>query len=139
MTADSGLTLVEVGTVESPLAATDDAPRQPDEGAPAAWIVLRPEYAAAADGLAPGDRIVLLTWLHRADRSVLTTHPRGDRSRPLAGVFGTRSPARPNPIGLHEVTITERDGQRLRVDGLEAIDGTPVLDLKPVLAGPAQR
>lgn len=139
MTGDARPRLVSVGTVESSLTSTDDAPRQPDEGAPAAWVVLRPEYAAAADGLAPGDRIVLLTWLHQADRAVLTTHPRGDRTRPLAGVFATRSPARPNPIGLHEVTITERDGHRLRVSGLEAIDGTPVLDLKPVLGGQAQR
>lgn len=139
MTGDARPRLVPVGTVESSLTSTDDAPRQPDEGAPAAWVVLRPEYAAAADGLAPGDRIVLLTWLHQADRAVLTTHPRGDRTRPLAGVFATRSPARPNPIGLHEVTITERDGPRLRVSGLEAIDGTPVLDVKPVLGGQAQR
>lgn len=139
MTGDVRPTLVPVGVVESSLTSTDDAPRQPDEGAPGAWVVLRPEYAAAADGLAVGDRIVLLTWLHQADRSALSTHPRGDRTRPLAGVFSTRSPARPNPIGLHEVRLIQRDGPRLRVSALEAIDGTPVLDVKPVLAGAAQR
>ncbi|MFB9235812.1 tRNA (N6-threonylcarbamoyladenosine(37)-N6)-methyltransferase TrmO [Plantactinospora siamensis] len=122
-----------VGWVASPLADRGDAPRQADEGAPPARIVLRPELREAAAGLAAGDRMLVLTWLHRGRRDVLAVHPRGDTGRPRQGVFGTRSPDRPNPIGLHAVTLLAVDGDTLTVDGLEAIDGTPVVDLKPVL------
>ena len=125
-----------IGHVESTLVDRTDAPRQPDLGAPPAWLVLVPGMAAGMAGLAPGDEVVVLTWLHEAARDVLEVHPGGDTSRPLRGVFATRSPDRPNPIGLHTVTITElaTDGDvpRIRVDHLEAIDGTPVLDIKPV-------
>ena len=126
--------LSAVGRVESSLTETSGAPKQADEGAPGAWLVFEPAVAEALEGLEPGDEVLVLTWLDRADRSVLRVHPRGDRSRPLAGVFATRSPARPNPIGVHRVRIEEVDGRRVRVDALEAVDGTPVVDLKPVLA-----
>jgi tRNA-Thr(GGU) m(6)t(6)A37 methyltransferase TsaA len=122
-----------VGRVESPLADRADAPRQGDEGAPEAWLVLDPAVGDALDGLGAGSRIVVLTWLHEARRDVLRVHPRGDPSRPEVGVFATRSPDRPNPIGLHAVEVLAVEGSRLRVRGLEAIDGTPVLDIKPVL------
>jgi tRNA-Thr(GGU) m(6)t(6)A37 methyltransferase TsaA len=122
-----------VGRVESPLTDPAMAPRQGDEGAPAARIVFEPAVAAALDGIAAGDRLVVLTWLDRAARDVLRVHPRDDRSRPLAGVFATRSQDRPNPIGLHEVEVLAIDGVVLTVEPLEAVDGTPVLDLKPVL------
>jgi tRNA-Thr(GGU) m(6)t(6)A37 methyltransferase TsaA len=122
-----------VGHVESSLVDRADAPCQPDEGAPDAWLVLEEGYAAALEGLAPGDDVVLLTWLDRADRDTLAVHPRGDTARPVAGVFATRSPDRPNPIGLHDVHVLEVVGTRVHVRELEALDGTPVLDLKPVL------
>ena len=127
------VTLHPVGRIASPLTSRSDAPRQGDEGAPTARIVLDAAAGPAIEGLAVGDRIVVLTWLHLADRDTLVVHPRGDRSRPPAGVFATRSPDRLNPIGLHEVTVQAIDGTTLTVDGLEAIDGTPVLDLKPSL------
>ncbi len=126
--------LEPIGTVRSPLASLDDAPRQGDEGAPDARVEVVPQYAEALRGLAAGDRVVLLTWFHLADRDVLSVHPRGDLAREPAGVFATRSPARPNPIGLHEVTVLAVDGHVLSVSGLEAIDGTPVVDIKPVLS-----
>jgi tRNA-Thr(GGU) m(6)t(6)A37 methyltransferase TsaA len=129
----TGHTLRPVGRVESTLTDRAEAPRQPDEGAPDAWLVLDEEYAAALDGVVPGARLVLLTWLDRADRETLRVHPRGDADRPLAGVFTTRSPDRPNPIGLHDVEVLEVSGTRIHVRQLEALDGTPVLDLKPVL------
>jgi tRNA-Thr(GGU) m(6)t(6)A37 methyltransferase TsaA len=124
-----------IGRVESPLKDLDDAPRQADEGAPAAWLVFAPDYADALTGIQPGDSIVVLTWLDRANRDVLVVHPRGDATRAHEGVFRTRSPHRPNPIGLHEVTVTAVDGLRVRVDHLEAIDGTPIIDVKAVLCG----
>ena len=123
-----------VGAVRSPLASLDDAPRQGDEGAPDAEVVLSAGVEAALAGVSPGDRVVLLTWFHLASRDVLSVHPRGDASRPPAGVFATRSPDRPNPIGLHEVEVLDVRGNVLLVRGLEAIDGTPVLDIKPVLS-----
>lgn len=135
----SGVELRIIGRVESPLTDRAEAPMQGDEGAPEATVVLEPEFAAGLDGIAVGDRLVLLTWLHRAERDVLRVHPRGDPSRPLAGVFTTRSPARPNPIGLHPVEVTGLDGVRLRVRPLEAIDGTPVIDIKPQLRSPRER
>jgi tRNA-Thr(GGU) m(6)t(6)A37 methyltransferase TsaA len=122
-----------VGYVESSLADRAGAPRQPDEGAPDAWLVLDERYAPALLGLEPGADVLLLTWLDRADRATLAVHPRGEADRPLAGVFATRAPDRPNPIGLHDVHILAIDGSRVHVRNLEAIDGTPVLDIKPVL------
>jgi L-fuculose-phosphate aldolase len=124
------LALTIVGRVESTLRALDDAPRQGDEGAPDAWLAIDPAFAAALDGLRAGDEVVLITWLDRADRGVLAVHPRGDAAAPLTGVFATRSPHRPNPLGLHRVTVRAIDGTRLRVGPLEAIDGTPLLDIK---------
>lgn len=123
-----------IGRVESPLADPASAPKQGDEGAPEATIVVAGEFAPALDGIAAGDAVLVLTWLDRADREVLSVHPRGDASRPRTGVFATRSPHRPNPIGLHRVRILAIEGERLRVAGLEALDGTPVLDLKPVIS-----
>jgi tRNA-Thr(GGU) m(6)t(6)A37 methyltransferase TsaA len=123
-----------IGVVESPLESLADAPRQGDEGAPDAWIRFEPAVLDALHGLRPGDDVLVLTWLHRARRDVLRVHPRGDSARPEHGVFATRSPGRPNPIGLHRVEILELDGNRIRVGGLEAIDGTPVVDVKAVLA-----
>lgn len=122
-----------VGRVESPLTDFASAPRQGDEGAPDAWLVFEPSVAEALEGIAPGDEVVVLTWLDRANRDVLRVHPRGDPSRAQQGVFATRSPHRPNPIGLHPVEILSVEGLRVRVHNLEALDGTPILDLKPVL------
>jgi tRNA-Thr(GGU) m(6)t(6)A37 methyltransferase TsaA len=123
-----------IGTVRSPLRDRAEAPKQGHEGAPEAWLELDAGVAEAARNLRVGDEVVLLTWLNRAERSVLEVHPRDDPHTPLTGVFSTRSQDRPNPIGLHRVTILEIGaGPRLRVSGLEAFDGTPVLDLKPVL------
>jgi tRNA-Thr(GGU) m(6)t(6)A37 methyltransferase TsaA len=124
------LLLTPVGHVRSPLRRLEDAPRQGDEGGPDAWLELRPELAPAVAGLAAGADVVILTWLDRADRGVLQVHPRDDRTQPLTGVFATRSPDRPNPIGLHRATVRAIDGTRLLVGPLEAIDGTPVVDLK---------
>lgn len=122
-----------IGKVESPLTDPAAAPKQVDEGGPAAWIVFDPALVPAADGLNVGDEILVLTWLHLARRDILRVHPRSDTSRPEQGVFSTRSPDRPNPIGLHQVEIIAVEHNRLRVRNLEAIDGTPVVDLKPVL------
>jgi tRNA-Thr(GGU) m(6)t(6)A37 methyltransferase TsaA len=128
-----------IGRVESTLTDLASAPRQSDEGAPAADVVIDRAYIDAIGGLAPGDEMVLLTWLDRGDRAVLRTHPRGDLDREPMGIFATRSPDRPNPIGLHTVRLVSIDGARLRVEHLEAIDGTPVLDIKPVLGSLEQR
>jgi tRNA-Thr(GGU) m(6)t(6)A37 methyltransferase TsaA len=125
--------------VSSPLTDPAQAPKQGDEGAPEAWVVLDGEVRDALDGVGPGAELVVLTWLDRADRDVLRVHPRGDDSRPEVGVFATRSPARPNPIGLHRVRVVRVEGTRLLVHGLEAVDGTPVLDLKPVLGDVGER
>jgi len=123
-----------IGRVESPLTDREAAPRQPDEGAPAAWLVFEPAVLEALANLRPGDEVLLLTWLDRARREVLRVHPRGDASRPEEGVFSTRSPDRPNPIGLHRGEIIAVDGARVRVRNLEALDGTPILDVKPILS-----
>ena len=122
-----------IGVIRSSLASRKHAPRQGDEGAPDAWLEVDGELAPALRGVAAGDDLLVLTWLHQADRSTLEVHPRSDPANPLAGVFATRSPDRPNPIGVHRVTVREISGTRLRVGPIEAIDGTPVLDLKPVL------
>ena len=128
-----------IGHVESPLTSMADAPRQGDEGAPNAYLILDSEVHAGLDGMAVGDEIIVLTWLHEADRRALTVHPRGDLTRPEQGVFSTRSPSRPNPIGLHRVRVLNLEGIRIQVSGLEAIDGTPILDLKPVLGNVEER
>jgi tRNA-Thr(GGU) m(6)t(6)A37 methyltransferase TsaA len=122
-----------VGRVASSLSERAAAPNQADEGAPEAWLVFQADVAEALRDLHAGDEIVVLTWLDRADRQVQSVHPRGDVSRPITGVFSTRSPDRPNPIGLHRVTVQEVDGLRVRVNHLEALDGTPIVDVKPVL------
>ena len=119
-----------IGRVRSTLTDVASAPKQGHEGAPDAWIEFVPDVAPALAELAPGDQVLVLTWLDRADRTVLRVHPRGDPANPETGVFLTRSPHRPNPIGLHPVRVTERDGLRVRVHPLEAVDGTPVLDVK---------
>lgn len=124
-----------IGRVESPLTEMQSAPRQGDEGAPDVWIEFEPDVLDALRGAEPGDRLVILTWLDRADRDVLTVHPRGETSRPSTGVFSTRSHHRPNPIGLHPVEVLEVEGSRMKVSSLEALDGTPVIDVKPVLEG----
>jgi tRNA-Thr(GGU) m(6)t(6)A37 methyltransferase TsaA len=128
-----------IGHVQSPLTSAADAPRQGDEGAPDAYVLLNPEVQAGLEGIAVGDEIILLSWLHEANRSTLTVHPRGDLSRPEQGVFTTRAPSRPNPIGLHRVRILGVHGSRLHVSSLEAIDGTPIVDLKPVLRSIEER
>src|SRR5262245_38716381 len=126
--------IVPIGTVRSTLRHREEAPKQGREGAPDAWLELEPAYREGARDLQVGDEILVLTWLDRADRLVLAVHPRGDERAPLTGVFSTRSPDRPNPIGIHRVRILEiADGRRLRVSDLEALDRTPIVDLKPVL------
>jgi tRNA-Thr(GGU) m(6)t(6)A37 methyltransferase TsaA len=125
--------LVPIGTVESSLTDPASAPKQGNEGAPDAWLVLEPGVLEGLEGLQPGDRVIVLTWLDRARRDVLRVHPRDDVSNPLQGVFNTRSADRPNPVGLHEVEIVSIEGPRVRVRPLEAVDGTPVVDVKPVL------
>jgi tRNA-Thr(GGU) m(6)t(6)A37 methyltransferase TsaA len=128
-----------VGVVASPLTDRDRAPKQGDEGAPPARVVWRPEVRRAAADLQVGERVLVLTWLHQGRRDVLAVHPRGDPDRPRQGVFSTRSPDRPNPIGLHAVTIVGVDDDAITVASLEAIDGTPVLDVKPVLGPTHER
>jgi tRNA-Thr(GGU) m(6)t(6)A37 methyltransferase TsaA len=125
--------VVPIGRVESPLTDKATAPKQGHEGSPEAWLVFEPAVLEGLDGIAAGDEVILLTWLDRADRDVLRVHPRDDASNPMRGVFNTRSADRPNPIGLHQVQIVEIDGNRARVRNLEALDGTPIVDLKPVI------
>ena len=127
------ITLRPIGRVESRLTDVTQAPKQADEGAPEASLVIEPDFVAGLEGLAPGDDIIVITWLDRAQRDILRNHPRGDPSRPAAGVFTTRSPHRPNPLGLHQVTVAAVDGARVRVRSLEAVHGTPILDIKAVL------
>jgi tRNA-Thr(GGU) m(6)t(6)A37 methyltransferase TsaA len=127
------MNLRPIATVRSPLTDLDAAPKQAHEGAPEAWLEFVPNVLDALDGLQVGDDVIVLTWLDRADRDVLRVHPRSDTATPMRGVFSTRSPARPNPIGLHELRILAIDGLRVRVSALEAVDGTPVIDVKPKL------
>jgi tRNA-Thr(GGU) m(6)t(6)A37 methyltransferase TsaA len=122
-----------VGVIRSTLKARSEAPKQGSEGAPDAWLEVKPFAAVALDGLAIGDDVIVITWLHRAKREVFKVHPRSDPRRRLTGVFATRSPDRPNPLGLHRVTVREVAKNRLRIGPIEAIDGTPVVDIKPML------
>ena len=131
--------LIRVATVESSLTDRAAAPKQGDEGAPEATLVFETGFTPALDGLAPGDEVIVLSWLDRASRDVLRVHPRDDPSRPEQGVFATRSPDRPNPIGLHRVTVLAIEGARVRVSDLEALDGTPIVDVKPVLKSVDER
>jgi tRNA-Thr(GGU) m(6)t(6)A37 methyltransferase TsaA len=124
-----------IGAVESSLVDPADAPKQGNEGAPDAWLVFERRFAGALEDIRQGDQILVLTWLDRADRDVLRVHPRDDPSNPERGVFSTRSADRPNPIGLHRVEVVLVDGLRLQVRHLEAVDGTPIIDVKPVLSG----
>jgi len=127
-------TIEPIGFVCSTLIQLEDAPMQGDEGAPDAWLELTPSVAKGITSIKTGDELIVLTWLHLAERDVLQVHPRGDLNRPLTGVFATRSPDRPNPVGLHRVSVLEVMKHKLRVAPLEAIDGTPIVDIKPVLA-----
>ena len=125
--------LISIGRVESPLRLREEAPKQGDEGAPDAWLVFDEAMRDGLDGIAAGDILLVLTWLDRAERDVLRVIPRGDRTRGVQGVFNTRSPDRPNPVGLHRVTVLAIEGLRLHVRDLEAVDGTPIIDVKPPL------
>ena len=127
--------LVPIGVVESPLTDPATAPKQGNEGSPDAWLVFDAGIADGLDGIHEGDEILVLTWLDRADRTVLRVHPRDDPANPERGVFSTPSSDRPNPVGLHRVKVLVIDGCRMRVRDLEALDGTPVVDVKPVLGG----
>jgi tRNA-Thr(GGU) m(6)t(6)A37 methyltransferase TsaA len=122
-----------VGVVSSTIKTRAEAPKQGEEGAPDAWIEVYGWAKDAMAGLAAGDEILVITWFHRAHRDRMKVHPRSDPNNPLTGVFATRSPDRPNPLGLHPVTVRAIEGRRLRVGPIEAIDGTPVVDIKPVL------
>jgi L-fuculose-phosphate aldolase len=124
-----------VGVVRSPLVSREDCPRQGIDGGVEAEVELAPEYAEAMEGLEEGRDAMLLTWLHLADREALKVHPRGDEDAPLRGVFATRSPSRPNPVGLHRVRIVGLNGTTLRVYPLEVLDGTPVIDIKAIIRG----
>jgi tRNA-Thr(GGU) m(6)t(6)A37 methyltransferase TsaA len=135
----AGLELIPIGVVESPLRDRASAPKQGDEGAPDAWLIFDPAVLEGLQGLRPGDRVILLTWLDRARRDVLRVHPRDDVTKPKQGVFNTRSSDRPNPIGLHEVEVVSIEGRKVRVGPLEALDGTPIVDVKPVLNRPRSR
>jgi tRNA-Thr(GGU) m(6)t(6)A37 methyltransferase TsaA len=136
MSSAKAYSLSPVGFVRSRLAAKEDAPKQGSEGAPEAWVEIDPAFGKALDGIAAGQEVILVTWLHQGRRDLLQVHPRDDPNDPLTGVFATRAPDRPNPIGLHRVRALEIAGStRLRVKPLEAVDGTPVVDIKPILHG----
>lgn len=131
--SEAGYSIEPIGIIRSGLATREAAPKQGSEGGIDAWLEIHPSYAEGVEGMAVGKDIIVVTWFHKASRNRLKVHPRGDKSRPLTGVFSTRSPDRPNPLGLHRVTVREISGSRLRVGPIEAIDGTPVVDIKPVL------
>jgi tRNA-Thr(GGU) m(6)t(6)A37 methyltransferase TsaA len=130
---ETDYSLSAIGFLHSPLKEPGEAPRQGHEGAPDAWLEIHASVAEGLEGITVGDEIIVITWLHKAQRDILKVHPRGDETVPLAGVFATRSPDRPNPLGLHRVTVLSIDGKRVKVGPIEAIDGTPVVDIKPVL------
>jgi tRNA-Thr(GGU) m(6)t(6)A37 methyltransferase TsaA len=134
VTAGEQIVLTPIGHVESPLTDPASAPKQGFEGSPDAWLVLEPDVLDGVDGLRAGDEVIVLTWLHLADRDVLRVHPRDDPANPERGVFSTRSQARPNPIGVHRVRVVSIEGARLGVRDLEAVDGTPVVDIKIALS-----
>ena len=129
----SSVSLRPIGVIRSELVSREDAPKQGKEGAPDAWLEIEPWAARGLAGLRAGDEVIVVTWFHEGRRDVLEVHPRDDPNKPLAGVFTTRSSDRPNPLGLHPVVVRSIDGTRLRVGPIEAIDGTPVVDLKPIL------
>jgi tRNA-Thr(GGU) m(6)t(6)A37 methyltransferase TsaA len=126
-------TIEPIGVIRSELASREEAPNQGYEGSPDAWLEISSAFAGGLEGIGVGDDIILITWFHKGHRNILKLHPRRDTNRPLTGVFSTRSPDRPNPLGLHRVTVREISGNRLRVGPIETIDGTPVVDIKPVL------
>ena len=136
---DGPYVLRTIGRVQSPLVDPATAPKQGDEGSPEAWVIFEEDVSEGLRDVEVGAEVILLTWLDRARRDVLVVHPRGDLARPEQGVFSTRSPDRPNPIGLHRVRVVGIDGTRMRVRNLEALDGTPVLDVKPVLEPQSER
>jgi len=125
--------LYPIGFVESPIINREDAPSQGNEGSPDTWVIINKDVAEGLDGINVGKEIIILTWFHQSKRDVLKLHPRWDKNNPLTGVFATRSPDRPNPIGIHPVTILEIVDNKIKVSGLETIDGTPVIDIKPVI------
>jgi tRNA-Thr(GGU) m(6)t(6)A37 methyltransferase TsaA len=133
MESDRRAQLRPIGVIRSAIKKRSESPMQGSERAPDAWLEVSGFAEQALDGIVAGDDIIVITWLHQANREVLKVHPRSDRSRPLTGVFATRSPDRPNPLGLHRVTVREVAKNRLRIGPIEAIDGTPVVDIKPVL------
>lgn len=132
--SETQFSLYPIGVIHSTLKDRKDAPRQGSEGAPEAWLDVNANVAEALDGIAVGDAIIVITWFHQSQRDVLKVHPRNCLDIPMAGVFATRSPDRPNPLGLHRVTVLEIAANRLRIGPIEAIDGTPVVDIKPVLS-----
>jgi tRNA-Thr(GGU) m(6)t(6)A37 methyltransferase TsaA len=136
---DSQYFVQQIGWVESPLVDLEEAPKQGNEGSPGAWLVFDQAVSAGLRGLQPGTDVLVLTWLDRARRDVLVVHPRGDATRPETGVFNTRSPDRPNPIGLHRVSIEAIEDARILVRNMEALNGTPILDVKPLLGPAAER
>jgi tRNA-Thr(GGU) m(6)t(6)A37 methyltransferase TsaA len=134
MMLETDYSLSAIGFLQSPLKQRGEAPNQGREGAPDAWLEVNASVAEGLEGIEVGDEIIVITWLHKAQRDILKVHPRGDETIPLAGVFATRSPDRPNPLGLHRVTVLSIAGKRLKVGPIEAIDGTPIVDIKPVLS-----
>jgi tRNA-Thr(GGU) m(6)t(6)A37 methyltransferase TsaA len=131
---ETSYTVEPIGVIRSALSSRGAAPHQGYAGAPEGWLEVNPSFAPGLEGIFEGDEIILITWLHKAHRNILKVHPKGEKDRPLTGVFATRSPDRPNPIGLHRVRVLEIAGNRLKVGPLEAIDRTPVVDIKPVLS-----
>jgi tRNA-Thr(GGU) m(6)t(6)A37 methyltransferase TsaA len=130
---ETEIALRPIGIIRSELATREAAPKQGSEGGIDAWLEIHPSFLDGLEGTAVGSDVIVITWFHKASRNKLKVHPRGDKSRPITGVFSTRSPDRPNPLGLHRVTVREISGNRLRVGPIEAIDGTLVVDIKPVL------
>ena len=134
MPNERGYSLTPVAYIRSKLKKRKNAPRQGYLGAPGAWVEVLPAFSRCLHGFAAGEEVILITWLHEARRNVTKVHPGGDKNTPLTGVFLTRSPDRPNPLGLHRVRVLQLDGLRFEVGPIEAIDGTPVVDIKPVLS-----